>query len=174
MASVKIEALIKGSTTALSGVAIAYTVNGVSATGTTDSNGILSISGLPAGSYTFKGTLSGYDSGSATLSCDGSSDATVELEMTQQSLLEMLKSAAIPEILEFIASDYASLMAQINVLAADKVSELEAEESTTTSTWVKNTRNPLEIILLQSLVITASTIGGTYVTKLITKLKSLI
>ena len=174
MSKVEIKAIIEGTSTALSGVEIGYTVNGVAASGTTDDSGVLDISGLPAGNYTFSGVLTGYKDGSIEVAYDGTTDASGTISMEQKTLLEMLKSTALKEFIEYLESDYSNLMSQLNVLASDKIDALEAEETTTTSTWVKNNRNPLEIILLESLLITANTLGGTYLEKLVTRLKNLL
>jgi len=152
---------VNDGTNVLDGVSIAYTVNSVSCTATTDSTGVATIEGLDAGSYEFTASLSGYTSASITLTVTDDATVTGTISLTKEttntttegesnvsnSTTTAAEEAAAAAAAASLVSSGSTVVTSTSDGISAKIKELSAEISTTSSPWVK-IRNSIEIAAL--------------------------
>jgi hypothetical protein len=138
----------------LSGAAVSYDVAGAGAvSATSDANGLVSVSDLPAGAYTFTASLAGYTAASANVTAVDDTTVTGVITMTATVSVGALLTALVPQVSTVVTN---SSTEAVNTLIA----KLEAEMGTGSSVWVDKIRDPLEVALLQaiqSVLVTALT-----------------
>ncbi|MBP2655427.1 MAG: Carboxypeptidase regulatory-like domain, partial [Firmicutes bacterium] len=71
--------------TAMEGATVSYNVNAIACTGTTDTNGQLTVEELPAGTYTFTATLDGYASDTVEVTVVAGETATGTIVLTAET-----------------------------------------------------------------------------------------
>ncbi|MBP2638687.1 MAG: hypothetical protein H6Q72_4594 [Firmicutes bacterium] len=150
--------------TALEGAAVSYVINSATCDGTTDSNGQLSVTDLPAGTYTFTATLDSYASGTvevtvvaaetATGTITLTAETTTEGESTMSTIEDAAKTAAVDAAISTAASTITSVVSGNSGLISavtTEIARLTAEIGTTKDLFVK-VRNAAEVTLLSALL----------------------
>lgn len=127
---------------AISGATVAYTVDGLSLTATTDASGNAEVTGLPAGSYTLTVSDTEYVSNTTAINVTDNATTTVgiTLSVTLASIIQLLLSE--------LESEKTALAES---LVAGIIAKLEAEESSSSSIFVKDIRDPIEVALLEQI-----------------------
>jgi hypothetical protein len=148
---------------AISGAEITYTVDGVSGfTAVTNAVGNTEVTGLPLGSYTLTISATGYVGNTAAVNVTGGATTVVNVTL----------SVTLASVIQSLLSELASEQTTIAQALVDGIiAKLEAEESTSSSIFVKDIRDPIEVALLEQ--IEASTIP-TLATLLVSVLTDLI
>lgn len=162
---------------ALEGASVAYTADGTTNTKTTDSSGLVEITGLAAGTYTFTGSMSGYADNSVeltssddttevdgTIALTAESTTTTEEESTVSTVEDAAKEAAVTAAISTAATTITSVVSSNSGLiskATTEISRLTAEIGTTESIWVK-VRDAAEVTLLSGLLagVTAGSVAA--------------
>jgi hypothetical protein len=129
--------------TALSGAVISYKIGAITVDNSvTDATGQLTISGLPAGVYTFKASFSGY--------VDGSIDLTVTDDVTASGAIVLTISVAY--ILALLLAELETVVdGAADTAVNDLINSLKAEIATGSSIWVDQFRDPIEILGLNAI-----------------------
>jgi hypothetical protein len=127
---------------AIAGATVAYMVDDLNLTATTDSSGNIEVTGLPAGSYTLTISDSGYVSNTTTVAVADGTTTTVNvtLSVTLASIIESLLTSLESEKTAIAES-----------LVSGIITKLEAEEKTSSSIFVKDIRDPIEVALLEQI-----------------------
>ncbi len=129
--------------TALSGTVISYKVGATTVDNSvTDATGQLTISGLPAGTYTFRASHSGY--------IDGSVDLTVLDDVTATGAIVLTISVA--RIMALLLAELETVVdGAADEAVNDLIAGLKAEIATGSSIWVDQFRDPIEILGLNAI-----------------------
>jgi len=158
----------------IEGATISYTVNSATCDGTTDSNGQLAVSDLPAGTYTFEATKDGYASGAVEVTVVAAETATGTITLTAETTNNEEETNVSEEIKD--AAEEAATAAAVTALssaistavdnnsgiitwATNEIARLAKEMGTTSDFYVKYVRNPIEIAAL-SAALAAATAGA--------------
>jgi len=173
---------------ALEGVALAYTVNSATCDGETDSNGQLTVSDLPAGTYSFAATLSGYASGSVDVTVVAAETATGTITLTAEStttegestvsttttdVSSAAETAAITSVISSVTSGATEFLERLFTLGDTEADRLEAEIKTTTDFFVA-CRDKIEAVSIRALIAAGRAGEAAAVVLLVTKLKDKI
>jgi len=175
-------------TNVLDGVSIAYTVNSVACTATTDSTGIATIEGLDAGSYEFTASLSGYTSASITLTVTDDATVTGTISLTKETttttegestvststdVSSAAETAAITSVISSVTSGATEFLERLFTLAETEATRLEGEVKTTTDFFVA-CRDKTEAVALRALIAAGRAGEAAAVVLLVSKLKDKI
>lgn len=174
----KIQLIAKDQTgAALAGVSLAYTVGSISpAPAVTAADGTISIEGFTSGdSYTFTPTLAGYTGSPVVVVANDAQTEVGNIIMTADTVVTVestVKAAVTTAVTAEATAVSATILAKAILWADDKITALQAEENgSSKSTYVKNFRDPFEVVVLKTLVVAASTGDTSAIAKLIAKIK---
>jgi len=161
----------------LVGVSLAYQIGAVTPTpAVTGTDGTVTLSGLTAGdSYTFTPTLTGYTGTAVTVTANDAQTEVVNIVMTADTVetaKSVITTAAVAAVTTTLTTENSALL-QKGILWADtEITRLTAEENGDSKSWyVKDVRDPFEVIVLKTLVVLASAGDSSAISKLIAKIK---
>ncbi len=133
---------------AISEATVVYTVDGISSlTAITNETGHAEVAGLPVGSYTLNISSVGYVGNITVVNVIGGATTTVNVTL----------SVTLASVIQSLLSELASEKTMIAQALVDGIiAKLEVEEKTSSSIFVKDIRDPIEVALLEQ--VEASTI----------------